>query len=115
LLDAAKFDEVQRLLSANAHSGHNGSQPVRHSYPLSPGLLHCGRCAGPMEARSGTGRLGVTYYYYVCRDKDCGMRINAEEVEGVVLDRLSHLAKTKRCLGVSRPRQMLACNGRARS
>jgi hypothetical protein len=45
-----------------------------------------------MEGRSGTGRLGVTYYYYVCRDKACGLRVSADEVEGAVLDRLACLA-----------------------
>lgn len=45
-----------------------------------------------MEGRSGTGSLGVTYFYYVCRAKDCGLRVSADELEGVVLDRLSLLA-----------------------
>ena len=92
IVDEAKFDEVQRLLAANARTRHNGAQAVRHAYVLSSGLLHCGRCRGPMEGRSGTGRLGVSYFYYVCRNKDCGLRVSADELEGAVLDRLTLLA-----------------------
>ena len=66
--------------------------PVRHTYVLSGGLLHCGRCTRPMEGRSGTGRLGVKYFYYACRSRDCRMRIPAHEVEGAVLTRLGELA-----------------------
>ncbi len=45
-----------------------------------------------MEGRSGTGRLGARYYYYVCRDKTCGLRVAADEIEGAVLDRIRVLA-----------------------
>lgn len=87
-----KFEKVQRLMAANSRSNHNGSRPVRHSYVLSGGLLHCGRCSGPMEGRSGTGRLGVRYYYYACRGASCGLRVAAEEIERAVLDRIQELA-----------------------
>ena len=92
IVDESKFDEVQRLLSNNHRTRHNSSAPVRHAYVLSANLLHCGRCQGPMEGRSGTGRHGVSYFYYVCRDKDCGLRVSAAELEGAVLDRLAYLA-----------------------
>ncbi len=92
IVESTKFDEVQRLFAANGRTRHNGAQPVRHAYVLSAGLLHCGRCGEPMEGRSGTGRLGVTYFYYVCRAKDCGLRVSADEIEGAVLDRLGVLA-----------------------
>jgi len=45
-----------------------------------------------MEGRSGTGRLGVRYYYYVCRGPDCGLRVAADEIEGAVLNRIQALA-----------------------
>ena len=92
IVDREKFDEVQRLLAENSRTGHNGARAVRHAYVLSSNLLHCGRCHGAMEGRSGTGRLGVTYFYYVCRNKDCGMRVSADELEGAILDRLALLA-----------------------
>jgi len=45
-----------------------------------------------MEGRSGTGRLGVRYYYYVCRGPDCSLRVGADEIEGAVLNRIQELA-----------------------
>ena len=92
IVQEEKFEKVQRLMAANSRSNHNGSRPVRHSYVLNGGLLHCGRCGAPMEGRSGTGRLGVRYYYYVCRGPDCGLRVAADEIEGAVLNRIQELA-----------------------
>ena len=37
-------------------------------------------------------RLGVEYFYYACRNSDCGLRIAADELEGAVLGRLQVLA-----------------------
>ncbi len=92
IVEADKFEQVQRLLEANAQSKHNGSAPTRHTYVLSGQLLHCGRCRTAMEGRSGTGRLGVKYFYYVCRNRTCNMRVAAAEVEGAVLGRIRALA-----------------------
>ena len=93
IVDEAKFEQVQRLMRANGQSNHNGSQPARHSYVLS-GLLHCGRCHSLMEGRCGTGRLGTRYYYYVCRNRDCGLRVGADEIEGAALGRIRELASS---------------------
>jgi len=57
------------------------------TYVLNGGLLHC-ECGSALEGRSGTGRLGRVYFYYACRNKECGLRISAEEVEGAVIARL---------------------------
>ena len=92
IVEEEKFEKVQRLMAANSRSNHNGSRSARHSYVLSGGLLHCGRCSAPMEGRSGTGRLGVRYYYYACRGADCGLRVAADEIEGAVLNRIQELA-----------------------
>jgi site-specific DNA recombinase len=91
IVDTDKFEQVQRLMTANCRTNHNGARLVRHAYVLS-GLLYCGRCESPLEARPGTGRLGVTYYYYVCRNKDCGFRVAAGELEDVVVGRIRELA-----------------------
>ncbi len=72
IVDQAKFEQAQHLLSTNHKTCHNGLQAQRHTYVLS-------------------GRLGTTYFYYVCRNKECGLRASAEELEGAVLDRLSVL------------------------
>ena len=92
IVDEEKFGQVQRLMETNSRTNHNGSRPVRHAYVLSNNLLHCGRCGSPMEGRSGTGHLGVKYFYYVCRRSDCGLRVSAEEIEGAVLGRIQELA-----------------------
>jgi site-specific DNA recombinase len=92
IVDVAKFEETQRLMASNGRSNHNGATPVRHAYVLS-GILHCGRCSGPMEGRSGTGRLGVKYFYYACRNGECSLKVTALEVEDAVLDRLGVLAR----------------------
>ena len=91
IVDDEKFEKAQRLMAANSRSNHNGSRPIRQSYVLNGGLLHCGRCGASMEGRSGTGRLGVRYYYYVCRGADCGLRVAANEIEGAVLNRIQEL------------------------
>jgi site-specific DNA recombinase len=87
-----KFERVQQLMAANGRTNHNGSRAVRHAYVLNSGLLLCGRCGTSLEGRSGTGRLGVTYFYYVCKSKGCGLRVVAHEIEGVLLDRIQQLA-----------------------
>jgi site-specific DNA recombinase len=92
IVDEEKFEQVQRLMETNTRTNHNGSRPVRHVYVLSNNLLHCGRCGSPMEGRSGTGHLGVKYFYYVCRRPDCGLRVSAEEIESAVLGRIQELA-----------------------
>lgn len=63
------------------------------------GLLHCGRCGTLMEGRSGTRRLGVKYFYYVCCAKDCALRVAADEVEGAVFGRVQELAADGAILG----------------
>ncbi len=92
IVDEAKFDRVQRLMAANTRTRHNGVRPVRHAYVLSGNLLHCGRCGSTMEGDSGTGRLGVKYFYYRCRGADCGLRIAADEIEAAVIGRVRELA-----------------------
>jgi hypothetical protein len=46
-----------------------------------------------MEGRSGTGRLGQRYYYYKCRNVECGIRVVAPEVEEAVLAKMGALAE----------------------
>ena len=45
-----------------------------------------------MQGRSGTGKLGRRYYYYACKNKDCGFKVSADEIEGVVLERIKKLS-----------------------
>jgi hypothetical protein len=92
-VDEETFWEVQRLLDANTRSNGNGTKPSRHTYLLSGGLLYCGECGSPMEARCGTGRTRVRYYYYyVCKNKDCKLKIRCPDIERVILGRIKELA-----------------------
>lgn len=97
VIEQEKFDRVQELMAVNARSKHSAASPVRHTYVLSGGLLHCA-CGSPMEGRSGTGRKAVTYFYYACRVRECGLRVSADEIEGAVLHRLQALGSDSELL-----------------
>ncbi len=92
IVEASRFEEAQRLLATNGRTRHNAAASVRHTYLLSEGVLQCGRCETRMEGRSGTGRLAVKYFYYVCRNKDCGLRVTAGEIENAVVARIAELS-----------------------
>ena len=93
IVDEPQFIEVQRLMAANGRSRHNGAQTVRHVHVLGGGLLTCGPCGTVMEGRSGTGSKGKTYFYYVCTNKACGLRVAADEIEGAVIDHIGVMAE----------------------
>jgi len=86
------FHAVQRLLTENEKTRTNQVRQTRHVYVFNHGLLSCGMCGGLMEGRSGTGRKRTRHYYYVCRNRQCGIRIPAPEIEKVVLERIRILA-----------------------
>ncbi|GEM_PF-2525513 len=46
-----------------------------------------------MNGRSGTGRLGKRYFYYICQNKDCGLRVSAGEVEDALIEQIGALAQ----------------------
>ena len=92
IVEKGKFDKVQALLRKNRATGHNVVKPVKHNYLLNGGLLWCERCGKEMEGRSGTGAKGVRYYYYLCKNKECGFRVPADEIEGIILGRLKELS-----------------------
>jgi site-specific DNA recombinase len=98
IVDREVFDEVQQLLDANAKSHTNQAKHYPHVYVLSNGLLACGDCGASMEGRSGIGHLGVRYFYYACRNKNCNVRVPAPEIENEVLDRLRLLATSDEML-----------------
>lgn len=92
IVSVEKFEAVQRLMVENGQTKRNAAEPVQHVYVLSRGILHCGRCGSSMEGRSGTGRLGTKYFYYVCQNDECGLKITADEIESAVLERIQLLA-----------------------
>ncbi|GAG67735.1 unnamed protein product, partial [marine sediment metagenome] len=66
--------------------------PIKHNYILNSGFLYCDKCGTEMEGRSGTGKKGIRYYYYRCKNNSCGFKVPADEIEGVIIDRLKKLS-----------------------
>lgn len=101
IIDPAVFDEVQRLLE------HNGIHPKRRREKpkftfMLDGLVRCGCCSASLSPSWSRGR-SRDYRYYVClTDRDNGgcdiSRVNADELECVVTDRLRTLAEDERLL-----------------
>jgi site-specific DNA recombinase len=98
IVDPEKFDRVQQLMARNGRANRSQAKVVRHVHVLSHGLLLCGRCGADMKGRSGTGRLGTTYFYYACPSKPCGLRVVASEVERAVICRIGQLASAPETL-----------------
>jgi len=92
IVSMEKFEAARRLMAENGRTNKNASKTIRHAFVLSRGVLHCGRCGTVMVGRSGTGRRGISYFYYVCLNKECSLRVAADEVEGAVLERIRSLA-----------------------
>jgi site-specific DNA recombinase len=92
IVSPEKFEAAQRLLCENGQTKRNAAEPILHTYVLSRGILHCGRCGADMEGRSGTGRMGIKYFYYACQNKDCNLKISASEIEDAILERIKYLA-----------------------
>ena len=93
IVSLEKFENVQSLMAKNGQTNRNATEPVQHAYVLSHGILHCGRCGNIMDGRCGTGRLGRRYFYYTCRNKECGLKISADEMESTILERSGNFSK----------------------
>jgi len=89
------FKNVQALLKKNHNEKHNVTKIIRHTYILNSGLLWCDKCGHEMEGICGTGKRGLKYYYYTCKNKDCRFKVPASEIENVVLNMLKELASQK--------------------
>ena len=92
ILDEEKFYRVQALMKKNGRSKHNAARQPMHNYVLSGGLLWCGSCGSEMKAGAGTGQKGKRYHYYVCTNPECRFKVPADEVEGLILERIRYLA-----------------------
>ena len=82
-------------MKKNCSLKHNVAKPIKHNYLLNGGLLWCEVCGKEMEGRSGTGAKGIKYYYYVCKNKECGFKVPADEIEGIILNRLKELSSRR--------------------
>ncbi len=92
IVDEEKFIRVQKLIEVNDRSNGNRARAVRHNYILNGGLLWCGKCGAEMEGLCGTGRHGIRYYYYRCKNSECRFKVPAGEIEELLLGRFTELA-----------------------
>jgi site-specific DNA recombinase len=95
IIDEKTFHSAQLLIHKNCDSKHNATRSIRHTYILNNGLLWCEHCGTEMEGRSGTGKAGICYYYYVCKNEACMFKVPADEIEGLIVARLKQLATQK--------------------
>ncbi|MBN1181826.1 MAG: recombinase family protein [Bacteroidales bacterium] len=95
IVDEERFNQVRELININQKAKHNKVKPVKHNYILNSGLLFCEKCGSEMEGRSGTGKQGNRYYYYRCKNNECGFKVPANEIERVIIDRLKVLSKNE--------------------
>ena len=92
IIDVEKFNQVKKLLNLNHKSRHNKVKLIKHNYILNSGFLYCDKCGTEMEGRSGTGKKGIRYYYYRCKNNNCSFKVPANEIEKVIIDRLKILS-----------------------
>ena len=97
IVSEEKFQLVQRLMADNGQTHRSGASSVQHVYCLS-GLVHCDRCGGKMDGESATGNIGKKYFYYRCSNRECRMRVAAQEIEDAVVDRFQLLAEDSELL-----------------
>jgi site-specific DNA recombinase len=98
IMSEEKFHAVQALMKKNGRSKHNAARQPMHNYVLSGGLLWCANCGSEMQAGAGTGQKGKRYHYYVCTNPECRFKVPADEVEGLVLERIRYLASDREVL-----------------
>lgn len=87
----AEFERVQEVLASRACT----TGPQLHSPNVLLGRLRCGLCGGVMTTAKGCGRAKVRIYYYACRGKDRGCRLEyipARALEISVIDELKQIA-----------------------
>ncbi len=88
-----KFDEVQNLMSANRKSKHNGVAKPKLFFLFNGGILKCDECGSELAGASGTSHMDKVYSYYLCRNRGCGFRVPATEVEDLIKARLKRLCR----------------------
>ena len=76
IIDDELFYTVQEYCKEKPRSRSNPQRRRREDMMyLLTGKLFCGRCKGAMVGKSGTGKGGSLFYYYVCKnhttDKSC--------------------------------------------
>ena len=90
IIDRELFEEVQKLLPGEHY---NTARPGRRKYAyLLSGLVRC--CCTPDRymTPASVNKKSNKYFYYLCTDRDCKCRINAEKLDQAVLDVIKKIA-----------------------
>ena len=99
IVDKKTFYEVQELLKYNQRAAAHKRSKV--DYILTEKLF-CGKCGEPMVGVSGTGKSGITHYYYSCngqRKRRCNKKLVRKEwIEALVLKHAIALVKDEALL-----------------
>lgn len=77
------FDQVQHKIGQTTKDYAPRRLSRNYTYELS-GLVHCGRC-GALMTPTATKKKERRYFYYACRNEDCGNRISAPDLDETVL------------------------------
>ena len=96
IIDEKTFERVQERMDKNRYRA-GGRAKAREPYLLS-GYVYCDVCGGAMSGRTNTNKKGIRTRYYRCCSSArrgnvvCANRaINADALEGLVLDQLRGL------------------------
>ena len=92
------FYQVQEALKMKPNPTQNRRRNKNGEYLLT-GKLFCGKCGSPMVGSCGHGKLGKTYYYYVCKKRmdkrDCDKEnARRDEIEDYVAKAIMDYALT---------------------
>ena len=70
---------IEKIFNRNRKHRRSITRPMRYAYLLQ-GLLKCPHCHSSMTPKSGTGRKGKNYPYYLCVKADKTEGIDCEEI-----------------------------------
>ena len=91
LISREDFERVQEILVSRART----TGPQLHSPNVLTGLVRCGLCNSPLTTAKGRGKTGLRIYYYFCRGKDRGCKLEyipAKALEISVLNEIRAVA-----------------------
>lgn len=95
IIDKELFAKAQNINSSTRKPSHRW----RYSEYLLTDKLFCGHCGAPMVGKSGYGRSGAKYNYYVCSNQlkhACSKRpVRKETVEELVLSKIEEILNQK--------------------
>lgn len=84
IVDKSVFEQAQALL-AGCRRNYTKASGKKYDYLLSGLVLcHCGRHMTPYCVKKGDNR----FFYYKCTGPDCKNAVNAESLDGMVIDEL---------------------------